>query len=102
MCFAALPACTVQIYAVTRVWSNIAPKVMPHILAKVLSVDDSVCRRRNHCINSVCKRCNHYIDSVCKRCNHHIDNITINETVVFVCKLREHLKGVKLIVKEPG
>ena len=69
------------LYVMTRMGFglNIAPKVMSRILTKVLSLDETIC----------------------KGTDHYIDDILVNEKVVSVWTVKEHLQKYGLISKEP-
>jgi hypothetical protein len=58
---------------------NVAPKIMSRILAKVLSLDDKVC----------------------KGTDHYIDDIIVNEDIVSVAHVKNHLQKFGLLSKEP-
>lgn len=70
-----------KVYVMTRMGFalNVAPKVMTLILAKVLSLDENV-----H-----------------KGCDHYIDDIIVNENMISVSRVREHLLKFGLACKDP-
>lgn len=70
-----------KLYVMTRMGFglNVAPKIMTRILAKVLSLDENV-----H-----------------KGCDHYIDDIIVNENIVSVTRVREHLLKFGLASKDP-
>ncbi|XP_067939885.1 uncharacterized protein [Watersipora subatra] len=70
-----------QLYVMTRLefGLNVAPMIMSHILAKVLSMDEEIAKSTDHYIN----------------------DIVVNEDVVSALKMKGHLQKYDLLSKEP-